>query len=78
MDMSLQGWQTLKCPKCDGTKFVAAVEMLWQNGLGTSARPTGHLCLGCNQILDAAKAVAYAKKKDAEAKIKDLEVELNG
>ena len=71
--MSLQGWQTLKCPKCQGKTFQMAYELLWQNGLGTSQRQHGHICTTCHEFVDSAKMITYAKKAEAEQKIKDLE-----
>ena len=76
MVVSLQGWQELKCPKCEGSKFVPVVSMIWQNGQGTSVKPLGHYCMVCRETVDQAKMVAFAKKREAEQKIKDLEVEL--
>lgn len=74
--MSLQGWQALACPKCGGKHFMPAVEMIWQNGLGTSQRPVGHICVGCHEMVDAVRMITHAKKAEAEQKIKDLEAAL--
>jgi RNA polymerase subunit RPABC4/transcription elongation factor Spt4 len=71
--MSLQGWQTLRCPKCDSTHFLQVIEMIWQNGLGTSQRPAGHACVKCHVIVDSQRMITHAKKLEAEQKIKDLE-----
>lgn len=74
--MSLQGWHELKCPSCDSTDLIPIVSMIWQNGMGSSVKPKGHKCSKCNVTVDQAKMIAYAKKIDAEQKIKDLEAEL--
>lgn len=74
--MSLQGWQTLKCPKCNGTHFHAVYELIWQNQMGTTQRQHGHRCVGCNELADTLKMVTHAKKQEAEQKIKDLEAAL--
>jgi hypothetical protein len=76
--MSLQGWRELKCPDCGGKSFVPTVYMLWQNGMGQTTRPNGHFCLACKKLVDQAKMVLYAKKQDAEEKIRDLESSING
>jgi hypothetical protein len=76
--MSLEGWHELACTKCGGKDFVPVFRIIWQNGMGSSTRPYGHHCLGCNSQVDQAKMVVAAKKAEAERKIKDLESELNG
>jgi len=76
--MSIEGWHELACPQCSGKDFVAAFHVIWQKGLGSSTRPHGYSCLGCNTLVDQAKMIAFAKKLDAERKIRDLESELNG
>lgn len=55
---------------------MPAVEMIWQNGLGTSQRPVGHICVGCHEMVDTVRMITHAKKAEAEQKIKDLEAAL--
>jgi DNA-directed RNA polymerase subunit RPC12/RpoP len=76
--MSLEGWHELTCPNCSGKEFVATFRVIWQNGLGSSTRPHGYHCVACNQLVDQAKMIAFAKKADAERKIRDLESEIHG
>ena len=71
--MSLQGWQVLACPKCDGRHFVPYYEAQWQSGMGTSFRPLGHYCPKCNTPVDMAKMITHAKTAEMRQKIKDLE-----
>jgi hypothetical protein len=74
--MSLKGWEVLSCQKCDGQDFIPVYRMQYQNGLGTSTRPEGYYCLGCKEKVDQAKMIAASKRREAEAKIKELDNEI--
>lgn len=73
--MSIRGWEELSC-KCGGKDFVPVYHLQFQKGLGTSQRPDGFYCIGCNQKADQARMVTEANKREAERQIKDLEAQL--
>jgi hypothetical protein len=74
--MSIIGWQELECDKCGGKDLFSFIRLQWHEGQGTTARPMGYACLSCHKPVDTAKAIAVLKKKNAEVKIRELEVNL--
>lgn len=71
--MSVSKWHNLSCPKCKGEKFTPVFNMIWQSGMGNTTRPAGHLCVGCNEMVDAAVMISKARRSEVEEKIKELE-----
>jgi hypothetical protein len=74
--MSLKGWEDLACHVCGEKDFTAVFHLQFQQGLGTTPRPAGYQCVACRAIVDQARMVATAKKREAEQKIKELEAEI--
>ncbi len=75
--MAIKGWEDLVC-KCGGKDFVAVYHLQNHPNQGTTTRPDGYFCLGCQKRADQGHMVLEAKKRDAERQIRDLESTLNG
>lgn len=71
--MSLQGFQTLRCPTCDKTNVVQVGELCWQEGKGQAFRILGYLCVACQIKFDTEGAIKVLKKNELAEKIKELE-----
>ena len=72
--MSMLGFQTLHCPKCDKTKVTVAYELVWQEGKGQAQRQVGYVCHFCSLPFDSEGAIKKIKQKELQEKIKELEV----
>ena len=73
--MSLLGFQTLHCPKCDKTNVSPVGELTWQEGKGQTFRPLGYLCVTCQTKFDTEGAIKKLKTKELAEKIKELEAQ---
>jgi hypothetical protein len=71
--MSLLGFQTLHCPKCDKTVLTQIGELVWQEGKGQSFRPLGWNCVWCHEKFDTEGAIKKIKSKELEDKIAELQ-----
>ena len=71
--MSLQGWENLRCLKCQGDGFIQVVQLIYRDNQGTANRPNGFQCASCGISADMAALVAASKAKHLDQQIKDLE-----
>ncbi len=80
--MSINGFEVLRCPRCEQSRVVQTGEIVWKEGAGQSMRPLGFICLGClrnpgEQVstFDTEGAIKKIKAKELREKIKELEAQ---
>ena len=62
--------------ECGGTSFVAVVEIWRHPNQGSTARPLGHRCLQCNEMMNPEVQNRLAELKRRRAALAEVEAEI--
>lgn len=75
-DHDYRSFNDLPCPSCGGTVFASLVRLRHKAGGGLVPDPGGYACLGCQAVIDAAKALQAYQLKIKREELESLEKEL--
>ena len=68
-------WEDLICSDCGGKLFTQMVNLAWKEGAGSTVRPAGYHCVGCQKPADMAALIKSARGKELDRQMKELEAQ---
>lgn len=68
--------ETLSCPECPSTRFVALVTLKLHPTGGTGPSPAGYQCAQCHADVDNARMIQKAERERKMKELRDLQAEM--